>query len=1347
MSSFKYNSDNKNKKAEYESLINIYLKIKETLSTGINFTNYNPKIHEDLYIIEADFINKLKNVLKNQNRNNKIIFNEKIKIINNIDVLQNTICSGKEIGFIDNNFINIYNKTIKKDYININDLGPPYELYIGYGKNLVYINDNCILLIIYIKNFQSNKHIKKYYLSRFNNQRKRTKKEALIKTILDTNINKIIRGTHDEKNYINLIEIKIVNEEKKIDYSNNSVNQNNYTKSNPAINSTFTNNLENKTDNTKHQSISNQFINNYDYNNNQIEESIKESIPNYKESITINPILPQINNSQNIIPENIPQKKEIIEEKINTIENLPKINELILQKEKEEEKSINYENEKLKILYEKQIGESFLNDLLKTNEIQLHENRQKLIQIENELSKISKSLNEISNKINILNNKIAKYNKYIINPNKLDNDKKVTKEQIKKRREIDKNLYSGRISEIKDQIEELLRQKNILEKALNQKIKEKTEIFYEINRLENDIQQGKNNKYNREMLEKNREKTEQFDEIINKRKEDLRTLENKMKNRELLNAEEIYRKKQEEFLKKKQKKVEEEKEKEENEKIEEEKRQKLEEEKKSEKIKERENHIQKEKNDFYIKERLLTEKRLNERRKEIKEQTEEKRKELNQELEDNRNELNKFKEKQIKEENEENIRKKKEEKNEIEWNKEIEESNKREKINDFKIKKKLSEIAEEENIEEDKEQNEFIKKKEEEELIKKKEEEELIKKREEELRKKREEEELRKKREDELLKKKEEEEKEKIRLEQEKKIKLEKEMLEKKKQEEEEIKKREEKKRQEEIKEQIEKEKEMERIKKLKEEEKLKQEEIRKQKEKEEKIKQEQIKKMKELEEKKKNQKEKEQKELKEKIKKQKELEEQQKKKQKELEEQQKKKQKELKEQQKKKQKEFEEQQKKKQKELEQLKLKQKAEEELLKQQKQNQDQNQQIIPPKQSITCKSINPPPLIGLQNIGSTCYMNATLQCFSHTEVLTDYFLNENNHTKIINNNISKKNPNLLQLSPSYLNLIKNLWLSHQKYFSPYAFRKNLAEMNPLFKELSANDAKDLLNYLLTQLHEELNLYVEKNIDEENDLNFNPYNEQMVLQNFVQSFFGKNKSVLSDHFFGIQESKFLCMGCEKKNLGNNLPIKFSFQAFNFLFLPLEEVRKYKNQKNMMNNMNMNNNMFQFNNGNNNIIINNIIIQNNMNNPNSVNIYDCFEYLQKDEIFSGDNAMWCNICNGLIPCKNKTVIYTGPNILILILNRGSGIQYKVKLDFYEKINLDNFIIKKDKPNMIYELYGVVTHLGESGESGHFVAACKIPCNNKWYRFNDAIVTPINDIQSEIINFGMSYILFYKKC
>ena len=32
---------------------------------------------------------------------------------------------------------------------------------------------------------------------------------------------------------------------------------------------------------------------------------------------------------------------------------------------------------------------------------------------------------------------------------------------------------------------------------------------------------------------------------------------------------------------------------------------------------------------------------------------------------------------------------------------------------------------------------------------------------------------------------------------------------------------------------------------------------------------------------------------------------------------------------------------------------------------------------------------PPLIGLQNVGATCYMNATLQCLSQIKKLTDYF----------------------------------------------------------------------------------------------------------------------------------------------------------------------------------------------------------------------------------------------------------------------------------------------------------------------------------------------------------------------
>ena len=430
----------------------------------------------------------------------------------------------------------------------------------------------------------------------------------------------------------------------------------------------------------------------------------------------------------------------------------------------------------------------------------------------------------------------------------------------------------------------------------------------------------------------------------------------------------------------------------------------------------------------------------------------------------------------------------------------------------------------------------------------------------------------------------------------------------------------------------------------------------------------------------------------------------------------------------------------------------------------------------KLPLCCKSFKIPPLIGLENIGSTCYMNATLQCFSQTEVLTNYFLNEKNIIKIMNNNVAKKDPNDLQLSPSYYNLIHNLWSNKpDKWFSPQEFRIKLAKMNPLFKEGLPNDAKDLVTFILMQLHSELNLKDgNNNINNNIDYNIqNQYNEQVTLNNFIQSFFSENSSVLSDHFFGVQESKFLCTGCQKRAMGKGLtPIKYNFQTFNFLIFPLEEVRIHRNKKlKSMNPFNMNNpmNMNQFNmnnpmnmnqfNMNNPMNINQFNMNNQMNmnqfnmnnnlmniNQNVVTIYDCFDYFQKEEFFTGENAMWCNDCNALLPSRNQTFIYTGPNILILILNRGVGIQFKIKLNYYESIDLNKYILKKDRDSMIYDLYGVVTHIGESGGGGHFIAACKSPCNNQWYRYNDALINQITNLQKEVIDFGNSYILFYQK-
>ena len=84
--------------------------------------------------------------------------------------------------------------------------------------------------------------------------------------------------------------------------------------------------------------------------------------------------------------------------------------------------------------------------------------------------------------------------------------------------------------------------------------------------------------------------------------------------------------------------------------------------------------------------------------------------------------------------------------------------------------------------------------------------------------------------------------------------------------------------------------------------------------------------------------------------------------------------------------------------------------------------------------------------------------------------------------------------------------------------------------------------------------------------------------------------------------------------------------------------------------------------------------------------------------------------------------------------------------MNFTESIDITQFVLQKDKPQIIYNLYGVITHIGQSGPNAHFIASCKSPVDYRWYRFNDSIVNPINNLQKEVIEFGTPYILFYQK-
>lgn len=329
---------------------------------------------------------------------------------------------------------------------------------------------------------------------------------------------------------------------------------------------------------------------------------------------------------------------------------------------------------------------------------------------------------------------------------------------------------------------------------------------------------------------------------------------------------------------------------------------------------------------------------------------------------------------------------------------------------------------------------------------------------------------------------------------------------------------------------------------------------------------------------------------------------------------------------------------------------------------------------------------PGLKGLQNIGATCYMNAVLQCFSN---LPRFRLNLQNRCKKLESNGN----NEYKLSFALNEVLSNLWSKNGgKYYSPNNFKNTIGELNPMFQGVKANDPKDLVLFIMQQMHNELN---EPNQNKEaNDDYNNPYDFQTVYNSFMKDYNNKHNSFIKDEFYFYKNVMSSCCNC-KRTIHN-------VQVDNILFFPLEEVRKFKGYNN-----------------------------------NYVLIDDCFEYNGKQT----QEPYHCNSCRRDCYCNSMTKMVLSSSTLIINLNRGKGIEHDVNITFGEYLDISKFVHMTDGPHQ-YELTGVISHFGTNDDGGHFIAYCKNSNNCKWYKFNDTIVTECSF--KEVQGTGLPYVLFY---
>ena len=327
-----------------------------------------------------------------------------------------------------------------------------------------------------------------------------------------------------------------------------------------------------------------------------------------------------------------------------------------------------------------------------------------------------------------------------------------------------------------------------------------------------------------------------------------------------------------------------------------------------------------------------------------------------------------------------------------------------------------------------------------------------------------------------------------------------------------------------------------------------------------------------------------------------------------------------------------------------------------------------------------------LVGLNNLGATCFMNAALQVFSNIKKFGEYFYTE----EYLNENIEK-----CPISKAFTEVIQNLWDPRNTSYSPYNFKKTIGYYNSDFLKNEPNDSRELIQYLLDALHNELNTKKDLVYDEIDNSKMTDLKGKYLYEK--NSFNHENESIISRLFYGIQGTETKCSECKKST--------YFFDHFSIISLPILE------NKNKI-----------------------------------IDIKKMFEDYEKPILMEGDNKNYCIICKGEYNATCQTFLYDTPEILIIHPARtNTGHNYSIQIELNETINITPYIrngVNSKGVVFYYNLIGVISHYGTSGYGGHNIAYCKK--NSGWYEFNDSQYKKV--IYKLFKKEGLSLIFFYKK-
>ena len=181
-----------------------------------------------------------------------------------------------------------------------------------------------------------------------------------------------------------------------------------------------------------------------------------------------------------------------------------------------------------------------------------------------------------------------------------------------------------------------------------------------------------------------------------------------------------------------------------------------------------------------------------------------------------------------------------------------------------------------------------------------------------------------------------------------------------------------------------------------------------------------------------------------------------------------------------------------------------------------------------------------VVGLRNLGNTCFMNSTIQCLAQSPGLTDYFLNNE-----YMHHVNKENPLGWKgkVATAWAMLLHDMFSGKYRTVAPRAFKGAIGEVAPRFMGYAQQDSQELLSFLLDGLHEDLNQIKNKPATQPVESNGRP--DTVVAQEAWKTYLSRNQSKIVDLMQAQYRSELVCPDCGR--------VSVTFDPYMFLSVPL--------------------------------------------------------------------------------------------------------------------------------------------------------------------------------------------------